>query len=124
MGKLSEAFQTKLELFLRSCRKDNAKEARTFVAHGIARGKQKAKLLNQSKTRPFFLPSLSLKSPPPQRRSTLPLFRKLLMVLTVLAVLTGLTNLTDVEYRNHLSRVKEIMPEAGRGLSLSYRVVF
>ncbi|MEX2467086.1 MAG: TonB-dependent receptor [Gemmatimonadota bacterium] len=33
-------------------------------------------------------------------------------------------NLTDREYRNHLSRVKEIMPEAGRGLSVTYRVVF
>jgi iron complex outermembrane receptor protein len=35
-----------------------------------------------------------------------------------------LENLTDQEYRNHLSRVKEIMPEAGRGLSVTYRVVF
>ncbi|MEJ2538711.1 MAG: TonB-dependent receptor [Gemmatimonadota bacterium] len=35
-----------------------------------------------------------------------------------------LENLTDEEYRNHLSRVKEIMPEAGRGLSVTYRVVF
>ena len=33
-------------------------------------------------------------------------------------------NLTSEEYRNHLSRVKQIMPEAGRGLTLSYRVVF
>ena len=33
-------------------------------------------------------------------------------------------NVTDSEYRNHLSRVKEIMPEAGRGLSVTYRVVF
>ena len=33
-------------------------------------------------------------------------------------------NLTNDEYRNHLSRVKEIMPEAGRGLRLTYRVVF
>ena len=35
-----------------------------------------------------------------------------------------LENLTDEVYRNHLSRVKEIMPEAGRGLSVTYRVVF
>lgn len=42
-----------------------------------------------------------------------------LHVLTVSA-----ENLTDEEYRNHLSRVKEIMPEAGRGLSVTYRVVF
>lgn len=42
-----------------------------------------------------------------------------------LNVLTlSVENLTDAEYRNHLSRVKEIMPEAGRGLSLTYRVVF
>ena len=33
-------------------------------------------------------------------------------------------NLGDTEYRNHLSRVKEIMPEAGRSISVAYRVVF
>ena len=33
-------------------------------------------------------------------------------------------NLGNTEYRNHLSRVKEIMPEAGRALNVSYRVVF
>ena len=42
--------------------------------------------------------------------------------LNVLTV--SLDNATDIEYRNHLSRVKEIMPEAGRGLSVTYRVVF
>ncbi|MBO23370.1 MAG: hypothetical protein CMM26_13505, partial [Rhodospirillaceae bacterium] len=36
----------------------------------------------------------------------------------------GLENVTNQEYRNHLSRVKEIMPEAGRGVTLTYRVVF
>ena len=36
----------------------------------------------------------------------------------------GLENVTNKEYRNHLSRVKEIMPEAGRGVALTYRVVF
>ena len=42
-----------------------------------------------------------------------------------LNVLTlSLDNATNTEYRNHLSRVKEIMPEAGRGLSVTYRVVF
>ena len=42
-----------------------------------------------------------------------------------LNVLTlSLDNARDVEYRNHLSRVKQIMPEAGRGLSATYRVVF
>ena len=35
-----------------------------------------------------------------------------------------LDNIGDTEYRNHLSRVKEIMPEAGRGVRASYRVVF
>lgn len=33
-------------------------------------------------------------------------------------------NVTNSIYRNHLSRVKEIMPEAGRGLTVTYRVVF
>ncbi len=33
-------------------------------------------------------------------------------------------NLLDQEYRDHLSRVKEIMPEAGRNVSLLYRVTF
>jgi len=42
-----------------------------------------------------------------------------------LNVLTlSLENLTDEVYHNHLSRVKDIMPEAGRGVSLAYRVVF
>ena len=35
-----------------------------------------------------------------------------------------LANLGNTEYRNHLSRVKEIMPEAGRSVSVAYRVVF
>jgi iron complex outermembrane recepter protein len=33
-------------------------------------------------------------------------------------------NLLDREYRNHLSRIKSIMPEAGRGGSLLYRISF
>lgn len=33
-------------------------------------------------------------------------------------------NLTDAEYRNHLSRIKDVMPEAGRNVSLLYRVTF
>ena len=33
-------------------------------------------------------------------------------------------NALDTEYRNHLSRVKEFMPEPGRNLSLLYRVTF
>ncbi|MEM7415145.1 MAG: TonB-dependent receptor [Gemmatimonadota bacterium] len=42
-----------------------------------------------------------------------------------LHVLTlNLENLSDKVYRNHLSRVKSIMPEAGRGVRLAYRVVF
>ena len=39
-------------------------------------------------------------------------------------VTANLRNATNQTYRNHLSRVKEIMPEAGRGLSIAYRVVF
>lgn len=42
-----------------------------------------------------------------------------------LNVLTlSLANAANTEYRNHLSRVKEIMPEAGRSLNVTYRVVF
>jgi iron complex outermembrane receptor protein len=33
-------------------------------------------------------------------------------------------NVTDAEYRDHLSRVKAVMPQAGRNLSLLYRVNF
>ena len=39
-------------------------------------------------------------------------------------ITVSLENLGNAEYRNHLSRVKEIMPEAGRALSAAYRVVF
>ena len=42
--------------------------------------------------------------------------------LNVLTV--SLANAANAEYRNHLSRVKEIMPEAARGLNITYRVVF
>jgi len=35
-----------------------------------------------------------------------------------------LQNLADTAYRNHLSRIKSIAPEAGRSLRLTYRVVF
>lgn len=42
-----------------------------------------------------------------------------------LSVLTvSLENVTNEEYRNHLSRAKEILPEAGRGLAVSWRVAF
>ncbi len=47
---------------------------------------------------------------------------------TVAGRLNSLTmtfeNATNSIYRNHLSRVKEIMPEAGRGLTVTYRVLF
>ena len=33
-------------------------------------------------------------------------------------------NLFDTEYRNHLSRIKSILPEAGRNLRLSYKLHF
>ncbi|WP_419860256.1 TonB-dependent receptor [Candidatus Palauibacter sp.] len=48
--------------------------------------------------------------------------------ITVLGRLNVITvrgeNLGNAVYRNHLSRVKEIMPEAGRSISVAYRVVF
>ncbi len=40
------------------------------------------------------------------------------------ALTLTMENATDRIYRNHLSRVKEIMPEAGRGFTITYRVVF
>lgn len=40
------------------------------------------------------------------------------------SVTLRLDNVTDEAYRNHLSRTKDIMPEAGRGVSLVYRLVF
>ena len=39
-------------------------------------------------------------------------------------ITASLRNATNQTYRNHLSRVKEIMPEAGRGLSIAYRVIY
>ena len=36
----------------------------------------------------------------------------------------NISNLTNVEYRNHLSRLKEIFPEPGRNVSLLYRLYF
>ena len=48
--------------------------------------------------------------------------------ITVLGRLNVITvrgeNLGNTVYRNHLSRVKEIMPEAGRSITVAYRVVF
>ena len=42
-----------------------------------------------------------------------------------LNILTAsLLNAANTEYRNHLSRVKEIMPEAARSLNVAYRVMF
>ena len=38
-------------------------------------------------------------------------------------VTVHLENIGNTEYRRHLSRVKEIMPEAGRSLSVTYRFV-
>lgn len=36
----------------------------------------------------------------------------------------GLENIADTEYRQHLSRTKSVMPEAGRNLKLLYKVYF
>ncbi|MEX0891332.1 MAG: hypothetical protein WEB88_04110, partial [Gemmatimonadota bacterium] len=33
-------------------------------------------------------------------------------------------NATDAEYRSHTSRIKDIMPEPGRNVSLLYRLSF
>ncbi len=40
------------------------------------------------------------------------------------SVILSLENLFDVEYRNHLSRVRSVMPETGRSLKLHYRMYF
>ncbi len=39
-------------------------------------------------------------------------------------IVVRVTNIADAEYRNHLSRVRVVMPEAGRDVSLLYRVTF
>lgn len=36
----------------------------------------------------------------------------------------NISNLTNAEYRNHLSRLKEVFPEPGRNISLLYRLYF
>jgi iron complex outermembrane receptor protein len=43
---------------------------------------------------------------------------------TLHTVVLELENVADTEYRNHLSRIKSILPEQGRNLSLLYRVSF
>jgi iron complex outermembrane receptor protein len=43
---------------------------------------------------------------------------------TVQSVVLSVDNVTDAEYRNHLSRVRSVMPEPGRNLRLFYRVTF
>jgi iron complex outermembrane receptor protein len=40
------------------------------------------------------------------------------------AITVRVNNLLDHEYRDHLSRVKDIMPEPGRDISLTYRLTF
>ncbi len=40
------------------------------------------------------------------------------------SVIVRLENVTDAEYRNHLSRIKSILPEEGRNLSVFYRLNF
>lgn len=40
------------------------------------------------------------------------------------AVTLRVDNIFDTEYREHLSRIKDIMPEAGRNVSLLYRLSF
>jgi hypothetical protein len=36
----------------------------------------------------------------------------------------GFDNLLDREFRDHMSRVKDFMPGAGRSASLHYRITF
>jgi iron complex outermembrane receptor protein len=40
------------------------------------------------------------------------------------AITLRVDNVGDAEYRNHLSRTKEVMPEPGRSIGLLYRVTF
>lgn len=40
------------------------------------------------------------------------------------SVILSLENLLDTEYRNHLSRLRSVMPETGRSLKLHYRMFF
>lgn len=40
------------------------------------------------------------------------------------SVTLAVDNLLDTEYRNHLSRIKSVFPEAGRGLRMTYRLYF
>ena len=39
-------------------------------------------------------------------------------------VIFQIDNIFDEEYYNHLSRIKSIMPEKGRGINIQYRIVF
>ena len=43
---------------------------------------------------------------------------------TLTAVDLAVSNLLDTEYRQHLSRIKAIMPEPGRNVALLYRLTF
>ena len=36
----------------------------------------------------------------------------------------SIENLFDTEYRNHLSRIRSVMPETGRSLKLNYKMYF
>ncbi|MDE2889341.1 MAG: TonB-dependent receptor [Gemmatimonadota bacterium] len=40
------------------------------------------------------------------------------------SLILSLENLFDTEYRNHLSRVRSVMPETGRSLKLNYKLYF
>ena len=35
-----------------------------------------------------------------------------------------LDNMANTEYRNHLSRIRSVMPESGRNLRLNYRISY
>jgi iron complex outermembrane receptor protein len=38
------------------------------------------------------------------------------------SITARIDNVLDAEYRNHLSRIKDIMPQPGRNFALMYRV--
>ncbi|MCE2441246.1 MAG: TonB-dependent receptor [Candidatus Latescibacteria bacterium] len=40
------------------------------------------------------------------------------------SIILSLENLFDTEYRNHLSRIRSVMPETGRSLKLNYKMYF
>ena len=40
------------------------------------------------------------------------------------SIILSLDNLLDTEYRNHLSRIRSVMPETGRSIEVHYKLSF